>query len=241
MPINFEDAFLVHQSNDFFWNKTSDNMRSYVTMGTYTQDSTTKDIRWYIFAKSDAEGNMTAVTSAVDTNGTLDSGTYWFISEYVLDRDTANGNYSIMFDDSSNIYGNSDIKAYLDGTGSGSFIKTHGITTTDLVYSQITARTLPAEVASGDVGAFTAVADQKLWLLSVSELSHLNNGTACSWMSIYPTLIAKDTNDYAASWWLRSPYARGDNQAFYVDDAGLVSNSFVGNKLGVRAAFQITI
>lgn len=234
MPINFEDAFLVHQSNDFFWNKTSDNMRSYVTMGTYTQDSTTKDIRWYIFAKSDAEGNMTAVTSAVDTNGTLDSGTYWFISEYVL------GNKA--FDFSLNVYGGSNIQLYLSGTEKGSFINTYGIDSSNPVYSKITGRTInDAAISSDSVGAVTTSGPQTFWLLSVSELSHLNNGSACSTMSTYKTLIANDTNGSAATWWLRSPLAGGDSKAFRVRNYGLVDSDYVDREVGVRAAFQITI
>ena len=243
MPINFEEMF--KDGNNFFWNKTSTNTRTYVNMGQVSSTDATP-LRWYIFAKRDSNGTMQAVESSVlNENGTLDAGTYWFISEYVLDCDTANGNYSIMFDDSSNIYGNSDIKAYLDGTGSGSFIKTHGITTTDLVYSQITARTLPAEVASGDVGAFTAVADQKLWLLSVSELACLNNNEPATIFDENgnSNLIANNNSGAASNWWLRSSPTDIPSIAFIVASTsdGFVGGIGVASDGGVRPAFQITI
>ena len=230
MPINFQEYQMFKSANNFFWNNNSNNTRTYVTMG--SKDG--EELRWYIFARGDGT-NMTAVKSSVlNANGTLDAGTYWFISEYVLGTK--------QFSSTNNTYKDSTIQTYLSGTEASSFINTHGITADDAVYSQITARTLPAEDANGDLGAFTAVANQKLWLLSVSELACLNNNTAVTLYKDNTNLIAQDaTSSHAASyWWLRSPTTVSASVAFLVDNAGFIGGG-VKSAYGVRAAFQITI
>ena len=223
-----------------YWDSTSEvnKDRSYVTMGTIDGKAEGTKIKWYIFAQSDSNGNMQAVTNAnpvvTNADNTLKAGTYWFISEYVLGTKKFG---------SSNTYKDSTIQTYLSGTEAGSFINTHGITAQDAVYSQITARTLEdAADAENQVGALTKVENQKLWLLSVSELKYLNNGTACSGGSGYTTLLAQDAISHTAFfWWLRSPIAEEDYGAFRVNDGGSVDVSLVDFTYGVRAAFQITI
>lgn len=233
MPINFEEYQMFKNANNFFWNNNSNNIRTYVTMG--SKDG--KELRWYIFARGDGT-NMTAVTSPVlNANRTLDAGTYWFISEYVLDTKKFG---------STNTYKDSMIQSYLEA---GSFINTYGITAQDAVYSQITARTLEdAADAENHVGALTKVENQKLWLLSVSELKYLNNGTPCDTYyknssATYLKIIAQNTSTspVAAGWWLRSPYD-GGGMAFCANSNGSVQGSNVTMfPKGVRAAFQITI
>lgn len=235
MPINFEDYQMFKNANNFFWNNNSNNTRTYVTMG--SKDG--KELRWYIFARGDGT-NMRAVKSSVlNANKTLDAGTYWFISEYVLGVK--------KFSSTDNTYNGSTIQTYLSGTGASSFINKHGITAQDAVYSQITARTLEdAADAENHVGALTKVENQKLWLLSVSELKYLNNDTACDTKyknssATYSTIIAQNTTPTASFWWLRSPYDSSAT-AFYVDSSGKVQDSNVTMTMkGVRAAFQITI
>ena len=231
----------LNNANNFFWNNNSTNTRSYVTMG-QVSSTNTKALRWYIFAAGNSDSNMNAITTNLDNNGYLPKGTYWFISEYVLDSK------KFQAANTSSKYQTSDIKAYLDGTGSGtSFAATYGITAQDAVYSQITARTLEdAADAENKVGALTKVENQKLWLLSVSELKYLNNGTPCDTKyknnsATYSKIIAQNTSSTASFWWLRSPYGYVVNFAFLVADDGSVLSLTVGGSRGVRAAFQITI
>lgn len=191
--------------------------RTYVTMGKY--ESQTENIKWYIFAQGDGI-NMTAVNGKVDNNGTLPSGTYWFISEYVLGKSAFGSN---------NTYEGSTIQKYLT---EGSFIATYGIDSSNPVYSKITGRTIN-DVAdpSNNVGAVTTSTPQTFWLLSYSEVNLLSNK------------VANDISSSTASvWWLRSPRSNtGGMVAFNVLNDGSVYNDPVNCSYRVRAAFQITI
>ena len=255
MPINFEDAFLVHQSNDFFWNNTSDNTRSYVTMGQVSESDPTP-LRWYIFAKNKADNSgMEAVSAAVDTNGTLPTGTYWFISEYALDCDTANKKYGIPFDENgSQEYNKSSIQKYLNNvnedataTAENSFAKKYNFSAdNNATYNYLKTnggRELPTETGVTNVkDTDYTLANQYFWLLSVTELTYLA-GEPVSANGTYDSLIAKDaTPSHTASvWWLRSPYAQIASFAFRVSSSGNVTDIAVRGGGAVRAAFQITI
>ena len=113
---------------------TNESTRNYVTMGTYIQDSTTKDIRWYIFARGDGSTMNAVNANIVENDSALPAGTYWFISEYVLG--------SSVFNDKYSTYEGSIIQKYLTGTEKGSFIDTYGIDSSNPVYSKITGRTI---------------------------------------------------------------------------------------------------
>ena len=223
--------------------------RNYVTMGTYNEEA----LKWYIFAQGNGT-NMTAVsTSIVGDNQNLPAGTYWFISQYVLDCDTVNGEYGIKFDaNGSQIYKDSGIQTYLNNVSESanrteSFAKKYNFSAdSNATYNYLMTnggRTLPTETGVTNVkDTDYTLPGQYFWLLSVTELTYLA-GEAVSVYNTYDSLIAQDaTSSHATSmWWLRSPFARNGNKAFYVYYDGRVSSTDVGNDRGVRAAFQITI
>ena len=57
--------------------------RNYVEMGSYNGEP----LRWYVFAKGDVDGNnMASFTQTLDSGSKLESGTYYFISECILEN-----------------------------------------------------------------------------------------------------------------------------------------------------------
>ena len=231
--------FQVEEANDFFWNNLSTNTRSYVTLGQADYDDKTP-LRWYIFAKGATDGsNMQAVTSAVETNAdkTLKAGTYWFISEKILEKKKFHNEYKVLD------YETSLVKEYFEDEYG--FVYTHNIASVDPVYSNIYARTLPGQDAYDAelwIPEFNEIGWQKFWLLSIDELEYLNNGNPVLDYDNHSTLIAKNLSNTSDIWTTRTPWL-GDGEGYYwIDNLGGVRNSgSTDANYGILPAFQITI
>ncbi len=214
-------------------------------MGTYTDsNNNTVPIRWYLFAQKSSSGEMVAVTDKIANEGQpLPSGTYYFISEYAWG--------SMSYDSNGDmVYAGSTIQNYISDTtsSSGTFFQDYHIdATTDTIYTQITARDIADKEDDFDE---CNISGQKLWLLSYSELSLLNNNVDVPPNDLssenyqrqyYKNIIAFSGNDTTnlASWWVRSII--NDQAAYFVESDGIFYPYSPRGEFAVRPAFQLTI
>lgn len=139
-----------------------ENNKLYVHMGE-TSDGT--PIRWYAIGKNgSAIGNVSSITS----------GKYVFISEYSL-ADHIFNNSTKASTETGGFYKDSDMQAFVNGTGTGTLDELYNYSTTDF-YSKIDSVNLPSDnyfytddVSISEFRQTPEVANQKLWLISFDE------------------------------------------------------------------------
>ncbi|MBQ7885065.1 MAG: hypothetical protein IJ318_03115 [Clostridia bacterium] len=223
---------------------------SYLTT-TMGKDSEGNDIRWYAIAKStDGGANFTSIAKTNTTE--VASGTYIFISEYILpiQNTTLGSSGRIAFTHKNNPnyaeaygvnYNGSTIQQYLNGHGANTFAKEYNISDSS-VYANISAVDLAGESCDDyrDSTTYTTqdTDNQKLWLLSYGEFNKYFGEGDSSGLGYF--------NGSADYWWLRSPYEvySGFAVACCVDSKGGDLSGYdvyYDYYCGVRAAFEITI
>ncbi|MBE7075013.1 MAG: hypothetical protein E7376_03450 [Clostridiales bacterium] len=234
----------------------------YVEMGEYNGEP----IRWYAFAKENASGVYESLLDVNFNSQTPTSGSYYFISEYMLgscvfhegmesDLLNAEYNYSLLKNEINELS------------------TTYSFTNT-AVYKQITKRNLEGENYYNedyvpDVKKSADTLNQKLWALSINEYSLLVN-TSCEYYEEEGDVsykFASNTNKtygYAAQistptitgtsrenmWWLRTPiYDDGQEAGCSISDISNY-NSYYSSCLhdiqitielcGIRPGFQLS-
>lgn len=211
--------------------------RNYVEMGSYNGEP----LRWYVFAKGDVDGNnMASFTQTLDSGSKLESGTYYFISECILE------NYAFQTSTRTDgldngQYNGSDIQQYLV---SDTFASEYNLVG-DKMYNNIINRDLPAESENNlGIEASVETKNQALWLLSYDETLILEypNESNCTPCVSWP-INADKTNQYSISeWWLRSR-AGSSSDGWVVNNRGITrsSQNYLTNSYGIRPAFQIIV
>ncbi|MBE7074853.1 MAG: hypothetical protein E7376_02615 [Clostridiales bacterium] len=243
-----------------------------------------KPIRWFAFAKVDGTVDETTGvftktevlqtlsgkkgSADTDTCDVLDfgvpasslCGSYYFISEFILDSHVYHKDGSLIDKDGdgsgtetapSHDYQYADIRTYLESE----FIEKFGI---DIITQGLAIeRILEPEAGnvSNPTGGYDTVTNMencsnKLWLLSETEVSFLtarysytNLGTFTS-LTCYP----KNDSNYAATqndnrWGTRTPAPVTSSCIKYISGMSIFQSpgSYVYEEIGIRPAFQVTI
>ncbi len=244
--------------------------RNYIEMGSHANDSgEITPLKWFMFAKSNSNGVMEAVTDkVVEENKTLPSGTYYFISEYMWNKMYFCGDYDnetgkrYKDGEYANKYDGSDVQKYLSDITSqtGTMCSDFSIALDKgSVYKKyIKSRNIDDAEDADNYVAACKCDNQKLWLLSVDELAYLNGGvniiTSLSYTSpsryvAYKNVMCQTGTSDSVEWqWIRSPKLIVDKYAyttaFHINagSQGEVSDAYpVAIECSIRPAFQITV
>ena len=235
----------------------------YLEMGTEDGTPNGTPLRWFPFAYSE-DGISFA---SKDSTEELASGTYYFISEKVLLKDTSDN--GVAFNSKS--YASAEYYNALDyayestvrplvndgADNANSVYSTYGMAGSP-IYNAITNRDLAGEeyewypkADSDDYDTYETKTthtayNQTLWLIARGdELDMLAGEKDVSYSETLKANPVGSANDDYTSWWLRSPnyaYSYGCADVWSVGDYGNVGSDDVSTSgPGVRPAFQITI
>ncbi len=212
----------------------------YVTMGTYNNSP----VVWRLVGIKESGANKTTKFTGT-TKPTSGTGTF-ILETYATEEKE--------FDESSNDYATSDIRAYLNGD----YITTLNLAN-DATYNAIAERSVVDMYT--DIGwnydgynsgytknavysiTTTNTESDKLWLMSVGEVYVLLGGGTIGSDGI----ISDDWSNYldylyyeGMSYYFRSPSPRWSNRAFYFDTADWELTACVVNyRYSVRPAFNL--
>ena len=196
-------------------------------------------LRWFIWAY-DNEGTLTTIGNV---NPTTTEGTYYFISEYVLDTTASNygisfqnmyegNNYYNIYAEYASDYAGSNYRNYMNGltvkraATYNSAYEASGDAINFYESFALTNDAIFAQISTDHVGT------DKFWALSYSE------GDVIGWGGNAKAYKLSDNNT-SSSWWLRSPCG---NYYEYYSNSGSCRELRVGDSgAGSRPAFKIQI
>ncbi len=225
----------------------------YVNMGTYNSSS----LVWRLVS-FDGVNPYTPTSATPPTMYTqLNSDGAYTNAVFLLQTYISSLSMCHDSDYTTNNYCDSEIRAYIKSTGTGTMYANYSMSGT--VWNKIQARSI--NDLHDDIGwnyygndsayATNAIYDttpttsstsktDKLWLMSVKEVYTLlgggrviNNTIPTDWSSV----MENTAWDYY--YWLRSPYPYGSDYAFRVDDGGDWDYDGVGSGYAVRPAFNL--
>lgn len=221
----------------------STNGYDYIYYGTYQQSSNgdTDPIKWRVLSAAN--------TYKESATGTPKTGLF-LLSDIVLDQQEWNNNY---IGDIYRNYGTSDIRTWLNGTGSGNFLydafssgEQAGIATTYVETADVAADDDPTKIFK------TTPTEDKIFLLSNEDVQNSGYGfddddSRKSGYSAYAEKEGVYVYNGGAAWWLRSPssfiyeayaYAAFVNYGGFLSYDGYnVDHAYVG----VRPAFNLNL
>ena len=135
-----------------------------------------------------------------------------------------------------NSWQTSDLKIWLQGTGSGQFLYQFSATERGALIASNKAAASATDGASSTNGSFSALVDDNVFVLDIAELKNTSYGYSNS-ETAATNRIKKDTGNTAGQWWTRSPLKAGnDNYVSFVHTDGKFSNANITGSFGFRAS-----
>ena len=191
------------------------------------------------FGNYDADGDGTAEPvkyRVLDSETSVFGGTTMLLDcDSILWAGTNGDNQSSAFDDDSNVWANSNIKTYLNGT-----FLTSNFSTAE--QNAIASSTKSAEYSTDGNGwislSYASLNNDKIFLLDAKEVTNTSYG----YSNTDGSAVNRKKTGGNAYWWLRSANTDYTLSAGLVRSDGYIYFSFVSNdNVGVSPAFNINL
>ena len=195
----------------------------YVYFGTYNGSPVkyrVLDSNTTVFSAEDAEGNK-AETMLLDCDTILWAG-------------TNEDGQSSAFDDASNVWADSNIRTYLNGT----FLTGNFSTAEQNAIASSTKSAADSSDGNERDGylSYVSLSGDKIFFLDAKEATNTTYGYSTD--SYATNREKKGSNGY---WWLRSSYVNGTTDVGFVNGLGALSNSYISNEIGVSPALNVNL
>ena len=172
----------------------------------------------------------------LDSNTSVFGGTTMLLDcDSILWAGTNGDNQSSAFDDSSNVWADSDIRTYLNGT----FLTNYFSTAEQNSIAESTKSAADSNDGDGwSYLSYASLSGDKIFFLDAKEATNTTYGYSNTDGSV-TNRIKEGGNAY---WWLRSADALDDGNAGIVSSDGYIfSNSVFSNYVGVSPALNVNL
>ena len=191
------------------------------------------------FGKYDTDGDGIAEPikyRVLDSETSVFGGTTMLLDcDSILWAGTNGDNQSSAFDDDSNVWANSNIKTYLNGT----FLTSNFSTAEQNAIASSTKSAADGTDGNGwSYLSYASLSDDKIFFLDAKEATNTSYG----YSNTDGSAVNRKKTGGNAYWWLRSAYTNGTLYAGLVDSDGSISISDVTyDDVGVSPAFNINL